>query len=178
MRFVLENINKVRRADILLNGLTVVTGENDSGKSAVGKLLFSTVKTLVNADMPVSTQKQSLLDKYISSLYNPLSGRMVRRPSDEVERLVHTQQLPRPSVDALALHSGKACVCFVEIGQRYIMSPLLYKQNYFGFPQDTEKYARKLMADIRTDLSVKLHKPAPPYSDRHIGNNHTVAQYL
>lgn len=72
MRFVLENIGKVRMADVSLNGLTVITGENDSGKSTVGKLLFSTVKSLSNTDIQSDSQRQLLLEKYVSSLYNRL----------------------------------------------------------------------------------------------------------
>ena len=48
MRFHIENIGKIQEADIALNGLTVITGENDCGKSTIGKLLFSTIKSLSN----------------------------------------------------------------------------------------------------------------------------------
>lgn len=47
------------------------------------------------------------------------------------------------------------------------LSTLLYEQNYFGFKENDEKYVDDLIADIRTDLPVKLHKPAPPYFDRY-----------
>lgn len=47
------------------------------------------------------------------------------------------------------------------------LSTLLYEQNHFGFKENAEKYVDDLIADIRTDLPVKLHKPAPPYFDRY-----------
>ncbi len=47
------------------------------------------------------------------------------------------------------------------------LSTLLYEQNYFEFKENAEKYVDDLIADIRTDLPVKLHKPAPPYFDRY-----------
>lgn len=46
MELHLRNILKIARADIKLNGLTVITGENDSGKSTIGKMLFSVLKTI------------------------------------------------------------------------------------------------------------------------------------
>ena len=74
MRFVIENINKVHTADIKLNGLTVIAGENDSGKSTVGKLLFSTVKALANTDTSAALRKkQPLVEKYVKTLYSRLS---------------------------------------------------------------------------------------------------------
>lgn len=86
MRFVLENINKIRKADILLNGLTVITGENDSGKSTIGKLLFSTIKALANTNMP-SSKRQALVEKHINSLYKRLQSKGINRFSPEMKTL-------------------------------------------------------------------------------------------
>lgn len=49
MELHLDNILKIRDARIALNGLTVITGENDSGKSTIGKVLFTLLKTINNA---------------------------------------------------------------------------------------------------------------------------------
>lgn len=43
--FELENIGKLRYAKIKLNGLTVIAGENDTGKSTIGKALVALLKT-------------------------------------------------------------------------------------------------------------------------------------
>lgn len=48
MRLKLHNILKIEDADIEIGGLTVLTGENDSGKSTVGKVMFSLLKALNN----------------------------------------------------------------------------------------------------------------------------------
>jgi len=45
MRLKLHNIGMISNADILLDGLTVVAGENDTGKSTAGKALFSLIKS-------------------------------------------------------------------------------------------------------------------------------------
>jgi predicted ATPase len=34
----IENVSIIKQAKIALNGLTVIAGENDTGKSTVGKL--------------------------------------------------------------------------------------------------------------------------------------------
>lgn len=44
MKLTIKNIGKIKEANIELNGLTVIAGENDTGKSTVGKLMFSIVK--------------------------------------------------------------------------------------------------------------------------------------
>ena len=40
MRLEIQNINKIKEADFALNGLTVIVGENDMGKSTIGSILF------------------------------------------------------------------------------------------------------------------------------------------
>lgn len=68
MRFAIQNINKIHQADILLDGLTVIVGENDTGKSTVGRLLFSVIKSLENVKSVNEKNKQQQLRKFISSL--------------------------------------------------------------------------------------------------------------
>lgn len=87
MRFVVEHINKVREADILLNGLTVIAGENDSGKSTVGKLLFSTIKALANTRVWEGMDRRDLLEKHVSSLYKRLFTGPYRRKDNEISSL-------------------------------------------------------------------------------------------
>lgn len=41
MQIKLENIGIVKNSSIELNGLTVITGKNNSGKSTVGKTLYA-----------------------------------------------------------------------------------------------------------------------------------------
>jgi predicted ATPase len=48
MRFELHHILKVEAANIEMGGLTVLTGENSSGKSTLGKTLFSLLKAVNN----------------------------------------------------------------------------------------------------------------------------------
>ena len=40
MIFEVKNIGKIRHADVKLDGITVIAGENNTGKSTIGKMLF------------------------------------------------------------------------------------------------------------------------------------------
>ncbi|MCZ9982277.1 ATP-binding protein [Brachyspira hyodysenteriae] len=50
MELQLRNIGMIKEADITLDGLTLIAGENDTGKSTVGKALYSVVAGLNNAE--------------------------------------------------------------------------------------------------------------------------------
>lgn len=48
MQLTLQYINKIKKAEITLKGLTVIAGANDTGKSTVGKILFTVIKAINN----------------------------------------------------------------------------------------------------------------------------------
>ncbi len=41
MELSVKNVGIIETANIKLNGLTVLTGENDTGKTTIGKILFT-----------------------------------------------------------------------------------------------------------------------------------------
>lgn len=50
MELKIKNVGIVKDSTIVLNGLTVITGANNSGKSTVGKILYSTIEGLSDLD--------------------------------------------------------------------------------------------------------------------------------
>ena len=74
MELKIQNVNKIKSANIQLNGLTVIVGENDSGKSTVGRVLFSAIKALVNTKASNDKQRDNLLRKHVQSFYRRLSS--------------------------------------------------------------------------------------------------------
>lgn len=45
MLVTFKNTGMIEEANIRFDGLTVIAGENDTGKSTVGKLIFAIIKT-------------------------------------------------------------------------------------------------------------------------------------
>lgn len=48
MQIRLKNIGIVKDSTIILDGLTVITGKNNSGKTTVGKALYSLLDAVAN----------------------------------------------------------------------------------------------------------------------------------
>lgn len=69
MKLKIENIGMIRSADIKLDGLTVIAGENDTGKSTVGKLIFSLVKALNRYEEDLNESKHSRVIELIEKNY-------------------------------------------------------------------------------------------------------------
>ncbi len=66
MNIKLENIGIVKNSSIKLDGLTVITGENNSGKTTVGKVIYS----LIDAVSNLSSKSQNDRIIYICNVLN------------------------------------------------------------------------------------------------------------
>lgn len=84
MKLVLENIGMLKSAEVTLNQLTVIAGENDNGKSTVGKVVFCIIKAINRYKEDLQESKDFKLDEKLRELFFTL-----RRGSsnfdDEVE---------------------------------------------------------------------------------------------
>lgn len=87
MKLKITNINKVKEATIELNGITVIAGANGSGKSTVGKLLFSLVKAVNNAEEVKGQSTTKRLRKAVDDLYKRVSLSFGRVNDEEIREL-------------------------------------------------------------------------------------------
>lgn len=68
MKLSIRNVGKLKEADVEINGITVITGENDTGKSTVGKVLWSVFNGFYEIDEKVYKEKVSELEKIIDEI--------------------------------------------------------------------------------------------------------------
>ena len=68
MKLSIKNIGKLKEADVEINGITVITGENDTGKSTVGKVLWSVFNGFYEINEKVYKEKVSELEKIVDKL--------------------------------------------------------------------------------------------------------------
>lgn len=61
MKLKLSNVAKIENAELEMNGITVIAGENNTGKSTIGKVVFSLFNSLVNIEEKIARQKEQLL---------------------------------------------------------------------------------------------------------------------
>jgi len=69
MKLKLSNIGMINRADIRLDGLTIIAGENDTGKSTVGKIIFSLIKALNRYEQDLNEGKSNKILRLIDRTY-------------------------------------------------------------------------------------------------------------
>ena len=57
MQIKISNIGKIKEADVTINGITVIAGENNTGKSTVGKALYAIFNSFVDVAKKVEEER-------------------------------------------------------------------------------------------------------------------------
>ena len=68
MKLKLKNVGIINNANVNINGLTVITGENGSGKTTVGKALFALLDSVENIDKKALNDKRIFTNKEIQKI--------------------------------------------------------------------------------------------------------------
>lgn len=68
MRISLKNIAKIKEAIIEIKGITVIAGENNTGKSTIGKALYSVYNTFSGIDDKIEKSKRSRIEQILDRL--------------------------------------------------------------------------------------------------------------
>ena len=72
MRLKLQNIGIIESADINVDGITLIAGQNDSGKSTVGKILYSIIKGFNQDANLFREEKNSMVSFYYQDILKEL----------------------------------------------------------------------------------------------------------
>lgn len=74
MRIKISNIGKIKEADVTINGITVIAGENNTGKSTVGKALYAIFNSFVDVAKKVEEERIDSLQRSIFTFLQEISG--------------------------------------------------------------------------------------------------------
>lgn len=118
MILTLKNIGKLETAQVAIDGITVIAGENDTGKSTVGKALFAVYNSFYDADGQVQFEQIASVRKEVSLLYE----KRVR------DRLAHGLDIEE-TVRGIVVHKDSYCKDLPGIKKR-ILEPILNDEHF------------------------------------------------
>ena len=175
----IKNVGIVKEASVKLNGLTVIAGENDSGKSTVGKLIFATVKAVSRYEQDLKESKEQNILKMMEDIYVFLRNSILEEDSKSFSDV---GQLFRPSFfyehikphfdenSMLVINSSevnkfldekeKIVMLFSEAMQTRILPKLDSLRKYIFYQESKENkilraLRRSLYAEFYSDISPK-----------------------
>lgn len=68
MRLTLKNIGKIKNADVEIDGITVIAGENNTGKSTVGRALFAMMNAFCNTADTIQKERINSVVNYLNRM--------------------------------------------------------------------------------------------------------------
>lgn len=71
MKLSIENIAKIKDAQIDIDGITVIAGENNTGKSTIGKILYSIYESFNNLPGKVFNERKRSISSIVRRGINP-----------------------------------------------------------------------------------------------------------
>ncbi|MCH4247895.1 MAG: ATP-binding protein [Acinetobacter populi] len=92
MKLVLENIGLLQKAEIDLNHLTVIAGENDNGKSTIGKVIFCVIKAMSRYREDLQESKEYKINEKLERLFF-IFRRVLSASSTNVDLVQQFQKL-------------------------------------------------------------------------------------
>ena len=110
MRIQLDNIAKINNANIEINGITVIAGANNTGKSTIGKALFSLFNGLFNIEHKINNDKISAVTRHLRNAVDfidipgaTILGRAFREPFENVNLYELSKDIINSNLDSVAL---------------------------------------------------------------------------
>lgn len=79
MKLSLKNIGKIETASVEINGITVIAGENNTGKSTVGRALFAVFNSFYNIQKQIESERVQNIENLIDMMYRNVTNRYTRR---------------------------------------------------------------------------------------------------
>lgn len=97
MKLSIKNFAKIKEAEIIIDGITVIAGENNTGKSTVGKILFSLFNSLSDVDEKIFEERLNEIENTNRRIIlNEISGtelprNMVLRAVQQIARKINME---------------------------------------------------------------------------------------
>lgn len=74
MKLTIDNFAFIKQADIAIDGITVIAGNNNTGKSTVGKILFAIFAVLKNINQKIAGQRYQMIERTLISKILRVAG--------------------------------------------------------------------------------------------------------
>lgn len=89
MKLLLENIGKIKHSEVEINGITVIAGENNTGKSTFGRALFAIFNSFYNVEEQIRSERVESVENLLDIFYRSPPSRISRSPdTNEIARTI------------------------------------------------------------------------------------------
>ncbi len=164
IRIRTEGFRAIGKADIIINGITVVTGENGCGKSTISKLLYYLYKTASNYDLLVSQELKYKLQnvfQFLEILQHELYS--VRKDNSIREELRRELYLLNKNTDKSIIEQYKNWLTLIKkTSELYYTQPDLFNDRREILRNNPRNYRlKRILNDVLKIKNTDEDENAP-----------------
>ncbi|MBE0357904.1 AAA family ATPase [Pseudoalteromonas aliena] len=141
MKIHIKNFGTIKNAEVCIGGLTVIAGENDTGKSTIGKILFSLVKAFNKIEDDLLEDKHSKIMNVVETIYFTIRKSIPLSAESDIKRTF----FPPTFFEHILIHGEEA------IYDRQSFLKILYSEG--RIENSLFNFSLKQMAIIRSYLN-------------------------
>ena len=121
MKLSLKNIGKIKEATVEINGITVIAGENNTGKSTVGKVLYSIFNSFYNINEQIHMERVQSVENLLDIMYSNTTNRLTSRVNTEeiAEVILEHEVTYRSNVERLKEEILKSILQYDKNFEKY-----------------------------------------------------------
>lgn len=141
----LKNICKIETANIDLNGITVIAGENNTGKSTIGKILFCIFNSFYKLDKKIPEVRRKSIEEIFKKSYRP-------NGFDRINPILYKVINVDEWIDELILKSDTYVKNIDLLKQKIEELFIAYDENYKEYIE--QHYHKELIATTHDILQI------------------------
>lgn len=153
MKIKLQNVGIIEEADINIEGITLIAGQNDSGKSTVGKVLYALIRGVNGDEVSHNANKIRFVYDRTRDIRNLLSRTTATNENDQnIQNKFISDFLDKLEIRPSLLYSKKDTEIINSINSQ--LESVLNLYNNYSNPQIKEKLSEFIVDfGLRTSIT-------------------------
>lgn len=151
MQLKISNVGKIEKAVIDIDGITVIAGENNAGKSTIGKILFTIFNSMNNMDKKIAQERRNRINNIVNM---SLQGRVLQNTINFAERRRNINTLTRRLSDAIVEYLNGEMVENMEDFVRIQIS----ESSVFENTEDMEEFIKECANKVESLFNISDKK--------------------
>lgn len=147
MQLKISNVGKIENATIDVNGITVIAGENNAGKSTIGKTMFAIFNSMNNMDEKIAQERKNRIRNIINGL---LKGKIMQNIGTISDRRRRINIISTKLLDEIMEYLDSEEVDTLEAYLRKQIS----ETSIFDNHEDEEEFVTECAAKVEALLAI------------------------
>lgn len=147
MQLKVSDVGRIKNATLDIDGITVIAGENNAGKSTMGKLVFAVFNSMNNMDEKIAQERRNRICNIIKM---SLQGRILQKTANFTERRRRISMLAGKWSDGIMEQLGNETPINIEEFLRDSIRELQVFEN----TEDKEEFCKECADRVEALLGV------------------------